>query len=885
MLTPQITGPLNGSTTFDVTPTLSWTDEPHAASYEVWLSVLGQDPHAIYIQDGIAGNSATIPFHLTLEDHRLWVRSFDGAGNPSPWSSSSDFAVTEDPPSGLAADVDVSGQAATLSWDSLGGAATYTVWLSEVGYGQTQLVEDIGDTSLVVSGLTPERTFRFWVQGETADSEQSNWSTSFDFQTPSPFASEQPTLTGPAAVEDSSSVALTWDAVPAADSYTVWVSEIGLGQIQLEEGVQEPYLRVSDLPRDKNYRFWVQAVNANGTLSQWSTSRDFTLNLMDLGSTYTYTTNQTTQSSLIPSASTIRVGAGVTLTLHMDSSWPASVDNLIIDEGATLDVRFFPGSSQILVDEFVVEPGARVTGDHVSINAATVSVRDNAVLSSTGTLNLTAGTVDLGLQAALYTSNWKVQGVIGNAVVSKDTADSDYDDLSDLDEFYAGTYARNADTDGDWLIDGFEVLYNLDPLAPDDRTTDVDSDGMTLLREQIFWTNPQNADTDGDGATDLMESNTGANPTDATDGGVSPSAEEKVTLRLTVGDHSASESERYILQVGHIRHQSEDFGSVATTDYILRLDRTKEHEIRVIHVGSNIQPPDYDYLAALEVVQEPVDGFHFCLHDPDTILRIHQTNESEFYAANREAILVAYAVAEYEWHHLLARKFQTEFETVFQGTGLSIHDDIYGLIIPFKDHRAMHPAWEDEWGRFWQNRNPATTTVDEVEEQMRKMMEENPRFKGHIAKGSPAHVSHSQWGTLGKHGKSAVYDRLRAGKKLLGISLAVAGGAQTASAALSPALAFGDEDVLLEYRAAIAALSQCDYHEAHQHIFGITSSDDENNPVFVLESNPPGVVPKILKAQFDANNLSRNGVFAAFTAAVNEFREAMADIDCHCPAV
>ena len=94
--------------------------------------------------------------------------------------------------------------------------------------------------------------------------------------------------------------------------------------------------------------------------------------------------------------------------------------------------------------------------------------------------------------------------------------DSDQDGLLDAVETNTGIFlsATNtgtdpalADTDGDGLTDGFEVLAGTDPLA-----ADTDRDGLSDGAETTGGTNPLVADTDGDGIQDGAEGVTGTNP-------------------------------------------------------------------------------------------------------------------------------------------------------------------------------------------------------------------------------------------------------------------------------------------------------------------------------------------------------------------------------------
>lgn len=92
--------------------------------------------------------------------------------------------------------------------------------------------------------------------------------------------------------------------------------------------------------------------------------------------------------------------------------------------------------------------------------------------------------------------------------------DTDADSLSFFAEAVLGTNTDTFDTDGDYLGDGFEVLYGFDPNDPEDGFGDRDGDGLDEGTEQAIGTDPTNPDTDGDGVADGDE---GANGTWATE--------------------------------------------------------------------------------------------------------------------------------------------------------------------------------------------------------------------------------------------------------------------------------------------------------------------------------------------------------------------------------
>jgi hypothetical protein len=71
-----------------------------------------------------------------------------------------------------------------------------------------------------------------------------------------------------------------------------------------------------------------------------------------------------------------------------------------------------------------------------------------------------------------------------------------------------GPNPTQADTDGDGIPDGWEIINGLNPINPLDGLGDLDGDGLTNLQESQYGTDPRNADSDGDGLNDGAEVNT-----------------------------------------------------------------------------------------------------------------------------------------------------------------------------------------------------------------------------------------------------------------------------------------------------------------------------------------------------------------------------------------
>ena len=177
-------------------------------------------------------------------------------------------------------------------------------------------------------------------------------------------------------------------------------------------------------------------------------------------------------------------------------------------------------------------------------------------------------------------------------------ADTDGDGLPDGVEVLLGTSPVASDSDGDSLQDGWEYQYGFDPLDGDSPglamlDSDMDGDGLSLWEECQYGTSPVDATTFGIPDGDFIDNGMRPLPPDG-----------YVEVPVSIGDPSGSESERWAITVAEqgnsfrqYKVTSDSYGTVKTRN--LRLCPGSKYAITVRHVGTNRSSPDYDWEAQI----------------------------------------------------------------------------------------------------------------------------------------------------------------------------------------------------------------------------------------------------------------------------------------------
>jgi|GEM_PF-2360994 len=201
---------------------------------------------------------------------------------------------------------------------------------------------------------------------------------------------------------------------------------------------------------------------------------------------------------------------------------PVALDTMTNIAGMHLQINYDPSLlavQNITPDEGVIQAGfvAGCTNDTGKINA--VFAGDTSVAHFSGSLMTITFRINSGAVPGMYSDlvvarsdlagdggvDLTARGSIAQEqgrlwVTMSADCDSDGDGLSDYEEQMINgladydpgrgdTDARNPDTDGDGMPDGYEVRHHLNPLK-DDSNLDPDGDGQNNLQEWIANTDP-----------------------------------------------------------------------------------------------------------------------------------------------------------------------------------------------------------------------------------------------------------------------------------------------------------------------------------------------------------------------------------------------------------
>jgi hypothetical protein len=216
----------------------------------------------------------TYPPSMTLDGIRKDLRC-DFTDPPGGGDSTTNPLLA---PALLAPNGSTSDLTPTFTWAPVAGATHFTIWVNDLTMGQDKAFFDprVSDTSWKPAGpLVPGHSYRWWVQALDDSGSASAWSAAQDFSI-APLA--PPTLTGPGGSIGSTTPTFTWNPVPNADGYYIWISDLTTGQVVTDpHATRTSWAPASALVAGHNYRWWVQAWSRSGATSAWSAAQDFSM--------------------------------------------------------------------------------------------------------------------------------------------------------------------------------------------------------------------------------------------------------------------------------------------------------------------------------------------------------------------------------------------------------------------------------------------------------------------------------------------------------------------------------------------------------------------------------------------------------------------------------
>lgn len=249
---PQVISP--GPVSAVERPVFRWTGS-NSSNYEVWLTDLGTGKR-IVLATVTRATQWTPQFDLAVGQYAFWVRELVTNVAASPWSTR--FVLTQQEPaikvtSGLNPGLD---QTPVLGWATKAGSVSYELWISRNGvpgsvYHRTGLI----GTSHRVDTPLGNGQFTVWVRANLGVGKTTAWGPGYQMSI------------GAAVVLKVTGTTVSWNAVPSATHYELWINYEGGEKPKLARIVyQEKYLQTSytlsaPLPKGA-YRVWVRAVRA-----------------------------------------------------------------------------------------------------------------------------------------------------------------------------------------------------------------------------------------------------------------------------------------------------------------------------------------------------------------------------------------------------------------------------------------------------------------------------------------------------------------------------------------------------------------------------------------------------------------------------------------------
>lgn len=156
----------------------------------------------------------------------------------------------------------------TFTWSSISNAATYEVYVNNITTGQSQVIDVTGVTGTRYTPTTelPIGNYYVWIRGFTATGQASLWSSSSVWNLRPTTA-----VLNSGRTETSESFSVSWNPIPGATTYDVWVDRLTSSTSQYFRNSTATGTSIAVSGFDVGqYAVWVRGRNSAGDLGAWS---------------------------------------------------------------------------------------------------------------------------------------------------------------------------------------------------------------------------------------------------------------------------------------------------------------------------------------------------------------------------------------------------------------------------------------------------------------------------------------------------------------------------------------------------------------------------------------------------------------------------------------
>ena len=280
---PVLVSPANGTATVSTSITFAWNAVSGATSYTLQISQSSAFSSFIFNQGAISATSQVIGGFSTGSVY-FWRVSATGVSGTGGWSGTWNYSVGVLPSAPVLISPTNSAiltqQSPTLAWNSVNGAASYSLQLSTTNSFSTTIAARTGISSSSSSGLTlAGGILYYWRVSSTNIYGTGSWSNIWSFGTISGIP-PAPVLQTPSngAVDVYPRLECAWASVGQFPKYAVQVSSAANFSSLVTDttGIIPLWFnRSNPLPYNSTFYWRVNASNLLGT-SSWSSTWSFT---------------------------------------------------------------------------------------------------------------------------------------------------------------------------------------------------------------------------------------------------------------------------------------------------------------------------------------------------------------------------------------------------------------------------------------------------------------------------------------------------------------------------------------------------------------------------------------------------------------------------------